>query len=77
MAGTVSNTLASYVSNPVSDYVLVATIACTAVGVWTGVGTIPCTALYYSVLKTAVKSAIVGTLNTVVDQSSLSTTDKT
>lgn len=70
-----SNSLTAYVSNPVTDVVSVAAVGCAA-GIWTGIGTIPCSALYSFMVVQGAKSLIVGTINTVIDKSSLSTTDK-
>jgi hypothetical protein len=75
MAGVVSNSLSDYVSNPVNDVVSVAAIGCAA-GIWTGVGTIPCSALYTFIVIQSIKSTLVGTSNTIIDKTSMSSTNK-
>lgn len=69
------NTIVDYVSNPVNDVVSVAAVGCVA-GIWTGIGTIPCSALYGFIIGKGIKSLVFGTINTIIDKTSLSTTDK-
>jgi hypothetical protein len=76
MAGVASNTLVDYASNPVNDVVSVGAIGCIG-GIWTGVGTIPCSALYSFIVVQGIKSTIVGTINTIIDKTSMTTADKT
>ena len=75
-AGTARNTLANFVSNPVNDVAALASVGCVA-GIWTGVGTIPCAALYGWVAVQFGWSAAFGAADQAVAMSNLTAEQKT
>ena len=70
------NSVGDFVSNPVNDIETVVATGC-AVGVWTGVGTIPCGVFYSAVLISGAETLAVNTGNKLIDKSNLSSADKT
>ena len=75
IAGTAQNTVVDFVSNPVNDVALAISVGC-AVGVWTGVGTIPCAIWYAWTIEEFAKSAILGAVKQSIDMSNELTKDE-
>ena len=70
------NTLADYVSNPVTDVLSVVSIAC-LVSSPTVITQTACSAVYVYVTKAVAKSFAVGVATTLINKSAMSSTDKT
>jgi hypothetical protein len=76
MANAGRNAIVNFVSNPANDIVVLGAAGC-AVGIWTGVGTIPCTALYTYIVVSGAKSAATGVIGAAIDASNLTAAEKT
>lgn len=70
MVGAGQEALVDFVSNPVKDLAALASVGC-AVGAWTGVGTLPCSAIYGWTLIQGGKSLFWGFLTEIIDISDL------
>ena len=70
------NSVSTFVANPVNDIVVIAG-AGRAVGIWTGVGTIPCAAVYTFLVVQGGKAIVLGSINAAIDKSSMTAADKT
>jgi hypothetical protein len=69
------NVVGDFVSNPANDVMAVAAAGC-AVGIWSGVATIPCATVYSSIIVTGLVSTFFTVYDEVINTSTLTATQK-